>query len=236
MRKLYRKCLIEWWRREDSNLRHGAYETPALPPELRRRAGGPSKKLTDLRSRSQASGGRFRGDCARNCAREAPRDVLQVPRAHLTRRSWAPETAGQLVVHPSGCDRHTAPCCGGSTLPSDREVAEHPRRIPRPGPAPLSLDGLLAGLDNRFVAERAPRLLLGQEGNVPAVASTIVTGVSASANESPGRTPSPRAGPLKVSWRRYPSLPPSSSWALASSGGSPVPCGSATKETWPCRR
>src|ERR1700732_1480949 len=25
-----------WWRREDSNLRHGAYETPALPPELRR--------------------------------------------------------------------------------------------------------------------------------------------------------------------------------------------------------
>src|SRR5262249_41957166 len=24
-----------WWRREDSNLRHGAYETPALPPELR---------------------------------------------------------------------------------------------------------------------------------------------------------------------------------------------------------
>src|SRR3990170_3801172 len=27
----------EWWRREDSNLRHGAYETPALPPELRRR-------------------------------------------------------------------------------------------------------------------------------------------------------------------------------------------------------
>jgi hypothetical protein len=26
----------EWWRREDSNLRHGAYETPALPPELRR--------------------------------------------------------------------------------------------------------------------------------------------------------------------------------------------------------
>jgi hypothetical protein len=31
-----RKSLIYWWRREDSNLRHGAYETPALPPELRR--------------------------------------------------------------------------------------------------------------------------------------------------------------------------------------------------------
>ncbi len=27
-----------WWRWEDSNLRHGAYETPALPPELHRRA------------------------------------------------------------------------------------------------------------------------------------------------------------------------------------------------------
>src|SRR6185295_7588449 len=29
-------ALVVWWRREDSNLRHGAYETPALPPELRR--------------------------------------------------------------------------------------------------------------------------------------------------------------------------------------------------------
>ena len=33
----FRNRLGEWWRREDSNLRHGAYETPALPPELRRR-------------------------------------------------------------------------------------------------------------------------------------------------------------------------------------------------------
>src|SRR5499427_5368079 len=55
MRKLHRKCLIEWWRREDSNLRHGAYETPALPPELRRRTGGPSRKVTGLDSGSQAS-------------------------------------------------------------------------------------------------------------------------------------------------------------------------------------
>src|SRR5678815_2717499 len=45
----YRKVLKTWWRREDSNLRHGAYETPALPPELRRRVGGPSSKLTGLR-------------------------------------------------------------------------------------------------------------------------------------------------------------------------------------------
>src|SRR6266478_5098969 len=39
----------EWWRREDSNLRHGAYETPALPPELRRRNQDASRKLTGLR-------------------------------------------------------------------------------------------------------------------------------------------------------------------------------------------
>jgi hypothetical protein len=32
-----------WWRREDSNLRHGAYETPALPPELRRQNGVDTK-------------------------------------------------------------------------------------------------------------------------------------------------------------------------------------------------
>src|SRR5215471_20337018 len=72
----------KWWRREDSNLRHGAYETPALPPELRRRAGGPSRKVTGLGSRSQANRGSFLSGCARNCAREAPRDVLKVPRAH----------------------------------------------------------------------------------------------------------------------------------------------------------
>ena len=35
----------QWWRREDSNLRHGAYETPALPPELRRRAGDRAANL-----------------------------------------------------------------------------------------------------------------------------------------------------------------------------------------------
>jgi ribosomal protein S30 len=34
-----------WWRREDSNLRHGAYETPALPPELRRRVGDRAENL-----------------------------------------------------------------------------------------------------------------------------------------------------------------------------------------------
>jgi hypothetical protein len=37
--------VISWWRREDSNLRHGAYETPALPPELRRRARTRAGKL-----------------------------------------------------------------------------------------------------------------------------------------------------------------------------------------------
>ena len=52
---LYRKVLKTWWRREDSNLRHGAYETPALPPELRRRVGGPSSKLTGLRDRRQVT-------------------------------------------------------------------------------------------------------------------------------------------------------------------------------------
>src|SRR5215470_4136992 len=35
----------KWWRREDSNLRHGAYETPALPPELRRRVGDRAENL-----------------------------------------------------------------------------------------------------------------------------------------------------------------------------------------------
>src|SRR5215469_11903799 len=72
----------KWWRREDSNLRHGAYETPALPPELRRRAGGPSRKVTRLGSGSQANRGSFLRDCARNCARETPRDVLKVPWAY----------------------------------------------------------------------------------------------------------------------------------------------------------
>src|SRR5262245_36774027 len=36
---------MSWWRREDSNLRHGAYETPALPPELRRRVGDRTENL-----------------------------------------------------------------------------------------------------------------------------------------------------------------------------------------------
>src|SRR5215813_9418660 len=71
-----------WWRREDSNLRHGAYETPALPPELRRRAGGPSRKVTGLGSGSQANRGSFLSDCARDCARQAPRDVLEIAWAH----------------------------------------------------------------------------------------------------------------------------------------------------------
>jgi hypothetical protein len=39
------KVLKAWWRREDSNLRHGAYETPALPPELRRRVSGRAGNL-----------------------------------------------------------------------------------------------------------------------------------------------------------------------------------------------
>src|SRR5215467_3749497 len=72
----------KWWRREDSNLRHGAYETPALPPELRRRAGGPSRKVTGLDGGSQANRSSFLSGCARNCAREAPRGVLKVSRAH----------------------------------------------------------------------------------------------------------------------------------------------------------
>ena len=42
---LFRKVLKTWWRREDSNLRHGAYETPALPPELRRRPGGRAENV-----------------------------------------------------------------------------------------------------------------------------------------------------------------------------------------------
>ena len=36
-----------WWRWEDSNLRHGAYETPALPPELRRL----DNQINDLQQR-----------------------------------------------------------------------------------------------------------------------------------------------------------------------------------------
>ena len=86
---LYRKVLKTWWRREDSNLRHGAYETPALPPELRRRVGGPSSKLTGLRDRRQVTrpaGSRpepvLGRACARNCARELRGHVLKVGRAH----------------------------------------------------------------------------------------------------------------------------------------------------------
>ena len=51
----FREIVKTWWRREDSNLRHGAYETPALPPELRRRVGGPSSKRTGLRDRRQVT-------------------------------------------------------------------------------------------------------------------------------------------------------------------------------------
>src|SRR5258705_2093646 len=75
---VFRKVLKTWWRREDSNLRHGAYETPALPPELRRRPGGPSRKLTGLRDSRQVT--RSRAGC--NCARELGCHVLQIGRAH----------------------------------------------------------------------------------------------------------------------------------------------------------
>ena len=73
LQKLSRKSLIEWWRREDSNLRHGAYETPALPPELRRRSRGRSRKVTGLRSGSQADRRALRGHCARKYACDSRR-------------------------------------------------------------------------------------------------------------------------------------------------------------------
>src|SRR5262245_4538567 len=39
-RLIRRGSFGRWWRWEDSNLRHGAYETPALPPELHRHSQG----------------------------------------------------------------------------------------------------------------------------------------------------------------------------------------------------
>ena len=42
---------VKWWRREDSNLRHGAYETPALPPELRRRVGDRAENVQAYKAR-----------------------------------------------------------------------------------------------------------------------------------------------------------------------------------------
>src|SRR5258705_13487063 len=55
-----RRSLIYWWRREDSNLRHGAYETPALPPELRRLGNQISELQAGILPR--------RPERARNCA------------------------------------------------------------------------------------------------------------------------------------------------------------------------
>src|SRR5262245_21676395 len=96
--------LISWWRREDSNLRHGAYETPALPPELRRRVGWTSSKTTGLRSGRQASGGSFGLGCARKCARELQRDVLKVARRDdvIAIEDAAGLVAGNGPRHPFG--------------------------------------------------------------------------------------------------------------------------------------
>src|SRR4029453_14609681 len=98
----FRKIVRTWWRREDSNLRHGAYETPALPPELRRRVGGPSSKLTGLRDRRQVTRGRAGRWCARECAREPRGDVLQIGRAHdvVAIEHRACPVPGHLHRHP----------------------------------------------------------------------------------------------------------------------------------------
>src|SRR5262250_1565399 len=61
-----------WWRREDSNLRHGAYETPALPPELRRRG----RKLRLLQSAILASPTRL---CPELCPLGAVRRPEDLP-------------------------------------------------------------------------------------------------------------------------------------------------------------
>src|SRR5215467_14021765 len=120
----------KWWRREDSNLRHGAYETPALPPELRRRAGGPSRKVTGLRGRRQASVGHLRGQCARKCARQAPSDVLEICRAHNV--VAIKDRARSVTGHPHG-DAFRDP---GVDHIADRRPPEvmpqHPRAPGRP--------------------------------------------------------------------------------------------------------
>src|SRR5712691_7460429 len=61
-----------WWRREDSNLRHGAYETPALPPELRRLG----NQISELQRRILPR----LPHCALNCARYATRSLLEILR------------------------------------------------------------------------------------------------------------------------------------------------------------
>jgi hypothetical protein len=56
-----KRRLEMWWRREDSNLRHGAYETPALPPELRRL----DNQINNLQQRRiLPRPGRRSGNCA----------------------------------------------------------------------------------------------------------------------------------------------------------------------------
>src|SRR5712691_8597244 len=57
----------EWWRREDSNLRHGAYETPALPPELRRRLRARGRKLQAYGTRVKPESAAERPLCATSC-------------------------------------------------------------------------------------------------------------------------------------------------------------------------
>src|SRR5262245_57886683 len=71
-----------WWRREDSNLRHGAYETPALPPELRRRAGGRAENLQAYGAGVKRARGSLGGHCARHRARKPPSDLLEIAGAH----------------------------------------------------------------------------------------------------------------------------------------------------------
>src|SRR5678815_481150 len=118
-----------WWRREDSNLRHGAYETPALPPELRRRAGWTSRKLTGLRGARQARRCVGSSDCARNCAREPPGDVLEITGAHDV--VAIEHAAGPVSRHSHGYTlRNTSVDHVARRCPA-QIVSQHPRATGR---------------------------------------------------------------------------------------------------------
>ena len=92
---LSRKVLKTWWRREDSNLRHGAYETPALPPELRRhlvgRAGNVQGYETGVK-RAALSPRRLCPKLCQTCSQPGLANVVSAlalePAAEMREQRW----------------------------------------------------------------------------------------------------------------------------------------------------
>src|SRR4030095_10734224 len=118
-----------WWRREDSNLRHGAYETPALPPELRRlgnqinemQSGILSRVPERARKRAHEPGcglqilrrgdvvavkhaaGAVPADLHRHAFGDLPRTMLRTPdRRRWGTSSWPESAPSAAVVRPAG--------------------------------------------------------------------------------------------------------------------------------------